>query len=308
VVQTECRTIDRESLAAGTFESRSATYLEVPVEFFSWLQAMAREWTAGLPRGPSQIMAICQRLQSDYSLDRSTVAPEGTIPVQWFLTESKRGPDYLFATAATMMLRSLGYPARFCLGYYAGPEAYDEETDHTPVKNTDLHLWPEVLLADGHWLVIEPTPGYAVLAVRLSWTQRLLAWSSHAWSWCKKYWLPITIALLVVMVFVVWRRSLFDGYLWVIWNWRMRSSPRSAIIATWRLLEQRARLARQPRPDTHTLPQWYATLPVDDDLAILARFGELAAYAPLDLDLPDEIPTHCRRVVAAWPWKRFRPA
>ena len=125
------------------------------------IERLARVWAADRPRGWPQIEAVLTKLRTEYVLDRDAAAPpEHPAPVLWFLTESRRGPDYLFATAAALLLRSLDYPTRVCLGYYAAPDAYDPETAHMPVKASDLHFWPEVLLRDGQWLVVEPTPGY----------------------------------------------------------------------------------------------------------------------------------------------------
>ena len=39
--------------------------------------------------------------------------------VEYFLFESRRGPDYLFATSAAVLLRSLGYQTRVVSGLYA---------------------------------------------------------------------------------------------------------------------------------------------------------------------------------------------
>ena len=52
------------------------------------------------------------------------------------------------------------------------PDAYDPETAHTPVRASDLHFWPELLLRDGQWLVVEPTPGYEVLGPALPLSER----------------------------------------------------------------------------------------------------------------------------------------
>jgi hypothetical protein len=61
-----------------------------------------------------------------YAFDRSAHAPEDCpFPVGHFLFESKRGASYQFATAATMMLRSLGYSTRLVSGFYANPERFD---------------------------------------------------------------------------------------------------------------------------------------------------------------------------------------
>ncbi|HUY73597.1 MAG TPA: transglutaminase-like domain-containing protein [Candidatus Dormibacteraeota bacterium] len=47
-------------------------------------------------------------------------APAGTDPVDWFLFDVKTGYCKPFATAQTLMLRSLGIPARLATGCSTG--------------------------------------------------------------------------------------------------------------------------------------------------------------------------------------------
>ena len=108
--------------------------------------------------------AIVERLRKDFEHDSQIgIATTDGDPVIEFLTSKKKGPDYLFASAAVLLLRQQGYSARLALGYYASPSAFDSWARHTPVRKEDLHFWPEVLLSDGNWLALEPTPGYDVL-------------------------------------------------------------------------------------------------------------------------------------------------
>ena len=81
-------------------------------------------------------------LRQGYAHDRSATASSGcTDVVAEFLLESRRGPDYLFASSAAVLLRSLGYPTRLVSGLYAAPGKYDPRTRHTPVTRDDVHFW-----------------------------------------------------------------------------------------------------------------------------------------------------------------------
>lgn len=127
------------------------------------VRSLAEKWTQGIPHGYQQVEAICQQLRMNYKVDRSADAPEECLfPVEHFLFESRRGPSYQFATAATLMLRSLGYSTRLVSGFYANPERFDVTKGHTPVNSADVHFWCEVYVA-GTWVTLEPTPGYEVL-------------------------------------------------------------------------------------------------------------------------------------------------
>src|SRR5205807_1640324 len=135
---------------------------------------LAKRWTDGVPRGWAQAEAVVVALRRGYVHDRSATARAGcTDVVAEFLLRSRRGPDYLFASSAAVLLKSLGHPVRVVSGLYAAPGRYDPRTRHTPVTRDDVHVWVEVRLPDGVWVAIEPTPGYELLPPAYPWTERL---------------------------------------------------------------------------------------------------------------------------------------
>lgn len=125
---------------------------------------------------------VKQFLEDNYTY---TLKP-GKVPrdrdfLEYFLTESKQGYCTYFATAATMMFRYAGIPARYCEGYvvtndnvvggtvsnmefsryYAsGRKEARAETAYT-VKMTDrnAHAWVEVYMDGYGWIPVEVTPG-----------------------------------------------------------------------------------------------------------------------------------------------------
>ena len=122
-------------------------------EDFDRVQELSERVVGDLPRGWPQIAAIEKHLRENYVLDRDSPASEdATSPVFEFLFESRRGPEYSFGSAATVMLRSLGYPARMVNGFYARPERYDERKKHTAVLAKDVHVWCEVCIGADTWL------------------------------------------------------------------------------------------------------------------------------------------------------------
>ena len=67
---------------------------------------------------------MVSNLRQHYAHDRlATAAPASIDVVADFLLGSRRGPDYLFASAAVVMIRSLGYPARLVSGLLRGPRS-----------------------------------------------------------------------------------------------------------------------------------------------------------------------------------------
>ena len=171
VIESESRTVDPERLREIPFLARPDDLADRLVSFGAeyridtGVAELARTWVAGLPQGWAQVEAVVSNLRRHCVHDRLATAAPGSIDVVAdFLLGSRRGPDYLFASAAVVMLRSLGYPARLVSGLYVAPDRYDPRTRHTPVTSEDVHIWAEVRLSNGHWIAVEPTPSYESLA------------------------------------------------------------------------------------------------------------------------------------------------
>jgi transglutaminase-like putative cysteine protease len=109
-----------------------------------------------------QVMALTNYLQQNfrYSLQLGQVPP-GRDPVDWFLFDAKIGYCEQFATAETLMLRSLGIPARLATGYSTGD--YDPVLNQSIVREHDAHAWVEVWFAGHGWVPVDPSPGFTAL-------------------------------------------------------------------------------------------------------------------------------------------------
>ncbi|GIS60720.1 MAG: hypothetical protein CM1200mP2_29450 [Planctomycetaceae bacterium] len=152
------------------------------------IRQLAELWTSGLPPGWRQIESITTNLRDNYVVDRSIHAsPEKDAPVHEFLFETRHGPEYLFASSAVVMLRSLGYPARVVSGFYARPDKYDARKKHTVVDASDAHFWCEVFVGGGTWLTVEPSPGYEVLGPPSGLLERLAELPRAAWRLMVQY-------------------------------------------------------------------------------------------------------------------------
>lgn len=73
----------------------------------------------------------------------------------WFLKQSDTGYCIHFATAATVLLRAAGIPARYVTGYLAQGTAGQEVT----VTADDAHAWVEYFDSRYGWRMLDPTPG-----------------------------------------------------------------------------------------------------------------------------------------------------
>ena len=93
---------------------------------------------------------------AEYNPD-TPATPEGEDFVSYFLTESHEGYCMHFASAATLILRYMGIPARYVTGYVADVPA----SGHVNVPDSAAHAWVEVYIDGYGWEPVEVTPAYA---------------------------------------------------------------------------------------------------------------------------------------------------
>lgn len=72
----------------------------------------------------------------------------------WFLEDSDKGYCVHFATAATVLLRAAGIPARYVEGYMV-----QTSNGTTIVRDRHAHAWVEYYLDHIGWVILDATPG-----------------------------------------------------------------------------------------------------------------------------------------------------
>jgi transglutaminase-like putative cysteine protease len=83
---------------------------------------------------------------------------EGQDYVDQFLFETKKGYCNNFSTAMVVMVRSLGYPARWVKGFTSGEVVgINDGVLSTVVKDKNAHSWVEVYFPGIGWVPFEPT-------------------------------------------------------------------------------------------------------------------------------------------------------
>jgi protein-glutamine gamma-glutamyltransferase len=100
--------------------------------------------------------ALDHYLQSNYqySLDLQAI-PDSKDPLSTFLFETRKGHCEYFASAMTIMLRSLGIPARLVIGFRSGE--YNSIGDNWIVRQYDAHSWVEAYIQPYGWIEFDPT-------------------------------------------------------------------------------------------------------------------------------------------------------
>jgi hypothetical protein len=265
---------------------QNEAFLKVPeVASVDEAKRLADLWTRDVPPGWRQVEWIVERLRSEFLRDDAATAPRGCGDVVGHFLKERRGPDYLFATTAAVLLRLHGYPTRLVTGFYADARRYDRRAGQTAVVKEDTHVWLEVALGQETWIPVEPTPGYEPPRMVLTWSESAWMLGARVAAWAAAHW-PSVLALFGLAIFAVWKRHpILDALAWLVWRAALCGGPRRAVLATMRLLECRAWLAGCSRPHHRTVSAWYGRwLPAESAAAetvrqVMALF-DWVLYAP----------------------------
>jgi transglutaminase-like putative cysteine protease len=132
-------------------------YLQIPEEIEPQLRKLALEITASqeTPYDKAQAITSYLRNEIEYHETIEETPPDTLDPVLWVLFEHKKGFCMYSASAETLMLRSIGIPARMAVGFAQG--TFDEEIGQYKVAYRDSHAWPEVYFPGIGWVEFEPT-------------------------------------------------------------------------------------------------------------------------------------------------------
>ncbi|MBI5952162.1 MAG: transglutaminase domain-containing protein [Chloroflexi bacterium] len=132
-------------------------YLHIPAEIAPQLRELALEITASHETAYDKAQAITSYLRGEikYQKTMEESPPPDRDPVLWVLFEYKKGFCMYYASAETLMLRSIGIPARMAVGFVEGE--YDDLDEKYTVVYEDSHAWPEVYFPGIGWVEFEPT-------------------------------------------------------------------------------------------------------------------------------------------------------
>lgn len=283
------------------------------------IASLARRWAGDLPRGWVQIEAVVRSLRAHCHHAPAPVQPgEVRNTVEHFLFHSRCGPDYMFASAAALLLRSLGYPCRLTAGYYAHQRNLDPRTQMAAVREQDVHFWAEVLLGsspgrpwDLIWAPIEPTPGFELARPAPTAWETVIARLEELRNRVQRnaFWLA---GVMGVVALAVRRRStLLDMLVMALWRAWPTSNAQIVVHGAIRILELRARLAGVPRPAGVTLRRWYLRLcpRAQADMETLFALADRVQFGSpglVGIPLP-AVRRHCETALNAAPLNTLIP-
>lgn len=133
-----------------------ANYTAVPASARDYLQSVidSRNWKIS-DKDVIEKVALYIRNAATYNLEYDRTLDSQNEIVVAFLKDYKEGICQHYASAATLMFRQLGIPARYTIGYVADTVA----GEWTEVTTENAHAWVEVYIDGAGWVQIEVTGG-----------------------------------------------------------------------------------------------------------------------------------------------------
>ena len=132
-----------------------ARYLQLPPELPRRVRQAATELTAGAATPYDQAVAVEAFLRSMPYETRVPPPPADRDWVDYTLFDLQAGYSDYYATAMTVLLRSLGVPARVVSGF--APGSFDEQEGAFVVYESEAHSWVEVFFPRYGWITFEPS-------------------------------------------------------------------------------------------------------------------------------------------------------
>ena len=166
--------LDAEGAYRGFIER---VYLEVPDDV---AETLSSHYGAPTKHTADQAKKVASSLLGDtvsYSTEIATKNGNEDF-VTWFLNEQRSGYSVHYATAATLLMRYFGVPARYVEGYVLNTAALDANVKSDDAQQTDeaseasggtkaydlteaqAHAWVEYYLDGVGWIPFDVTPGF----------------------------------------------------------------------------------------------------------------------------------------------------
>ena len=129
--------------------------LEVPSDVDPRVGQLANSIVGGITKPQARADAIEHYLLTNYKYSLKYHPGSGDPVSKFILSHSAAHCEY-FGSAAVILLRSVGIPARYVIGYYAhegaGPGV-------TVLRQRDAHAWAECWIEGQGWVAVDGTPG-----------------------------------------------------------------------------------------------------------------------------------------------------
>jgi len=164
----------------------TGVYLQLP-EIDRRIPELARSATQRAFTPYDKAAALETFFKTKYSYTLDLTGNPGKDPLAHFLFETRAGHCEYFASSMTVMLRTLGIPAREVNGFLPGE--FNELGGDYIVRASDAHSWVEAYFPGSGWIVFDPTPDAPVISATLfSRLSQLTDWAELTWNdWVISY-------------------------------------------------------------------------------------------------------------------------
>lgn len=160
--QSGKKDVDADALWEAVQARRNAIqeqYTQIPDAFSEKLIACAEEITGKSETTYGKAKCLESFFKEFEYNTNPPITPSDDNFLERFVLESQSGYCTYFATAMTLMCRSVGIPARYVQGFVVRGDGQTEVT----VSDSDSHAWTEIYIEGVGWCPFEPTPGYSEL-------------------------------------------------------------------------------------------------------------------------------------------------
>jgi transglutaminase-like putative cysteine protease len=197
-------------------------YLNLPPAIRERVKQEAEELLAKssqpLTSAYEKALFLAQALKQNYTIQPDLpFFGENDDLVEKFLFKYQGGyPDH-FSTVYTIMLRSLGIPARLAVGF--APGQFNPFTGYYLVKNTDAYALTEVYFSDYGWFTFDPIPGHEIIPPSFE-DDQTFSVLKQLWNWVAG-WLPSPIT---AFISELWTRIIGFFFKIIGWFWGLISN------------------------------------------------------------------------------------
>lgn len=240
--------------------------------FDSRISELAREITKDCKTDFEKAVALESYFSEEhFEYDLEYFPPDDSI--EYFLFESRTGICSDFATAMTLMARSVGLNARYCHGYLAFEKS--EKDGGLIVRDSYAHAFVEVYINGIGWMTFEPTvPGFEQqMYDENAGTNAIVNVLSD-----KLTWIIIGVLIAIGLAVIIFIRPICEGVFRIYIAVVGKKNPTTAVMKLYRRMVKR--LSRRFRKDlsAYTAKQIRDMLAEYDVTAVSITAGFDKAY------------------------------
>jgi protein-glutamine gamma-glutamyltransferase len=135
--------------------------MNIPVAEQQALQQVIKSLSLRGNSAQETVQTISSFLSNNFQYSLTLPQPQkDTTPLSAFLLKNRAGHCEYFASATSLLLRSVGIPTRYAVGYYV--HEYSPSEQSYIVRAQDAHAWVMAYL-NGAWTTVDTTPSSGLL-------------------------------------------------------------------------------------------------------------------------------------------------